>query len=571
MRTQVCNYELRPVGGSLVWASHPGPFRLDQVDRSARLFVAKNVDSYIRTSRANTISKPVRVWLAASRAVREGESVSLREPELGLAAPGPQQVALSPIGPPIVERDQIFINGEWVDSAGTEVVTVINPATEEPIATVPSGTAEDVDRAARAAADAFTSWSQTSVDERAEVLSALHRLMMEHSDEITRTIVSEVGQPVTIAATRQTGSALRDVELLPESMREVVWRERVSNTMVSREPSGVVGAITPWNAPLKMICIKAAAAIAAGCTVVLKGSEVAPLTSFMFAELSREAGLPPGVFNLVSGTGPDVGEAIASHPLIDMVSLTGSVRAGRRVMELAAQSIKRVALELGGKSANIILDGADLDVAIVEGMDDAFRNSGQVCGGLTRVLVPRRRLADAEQLAAAKAESFVLGDPFDPATTLGPVTTASQRDRVRGYIENGMDAGVKMLTGGPEAPGGLPIGYFVRPTVFSSDNTSRVAREEIFGPVVVIIPFDSDTEAVAIANDSPYGLAGGVWCDDADRARAVAARIRTGRVRINGAPIDPKAPHGGFKLSGVGREFGRFGIEEFLEYKSVTG
>jgi aldehyde dehydrogenase (NAD+) len=471
----------------------------------------------------------------------------------------------------MIENDRIYIDGAWVESSGDGLITVINPATEDPIATVPRGTAEDVDHAARAAAAAFAGWSATPVAERADIIDKLARLTEARSEEITRTIVSEVGQPATIAATSQTAGAVEELAIIAEGLREIAWTERVGNAVVRREPAGVVGAITPWNAPLRSICIKAGAAIAAGCTVVLKGSEVAPQSSFIFAEMAAEAGLPHGVFNLVSGTGPEVGEAIATHPLIDMVSLTGSVRAGSRVMELAAASIKRVALELGGKSANIICSDADLARAIDVGIEDAFRNSGQVCGGLSRVLVPRERLADAEELAAHKAESYVLGDPFDPATTLGPVTTAAQRDRVRGYIRTGRDEGVRMLTGGPEAPEGLERGYFVRPTVFSGDNHSRVAREEIFGPVVTIIPFDGEDDAIAIANDSPFGLAGAVWCADDERARALARRLRVGRVRINGTSLNKRAPHGGFKLSGVGREWGRHGIEEFLEYQSVIG
>jgi aldehyde dehydrogenase (NAD+) len=471
----------------------------------------------------------------------------------------------------LIERTQIFIDGSWVDSASSDVVTVVNPATEEPIAAVPRGSAEDVDRAAQAAAKAFMSWSQSSVDERAEVLAKLARLIDARSEEITRTIVSEVGQPATVAASSQTAAAVADLDIIAESLHEIEWAEQLGDTLVRRAPAGVVGAITPWNGSLRMICMKAGAAIAAGCTVVLKGSEVAPLSSFIFAELAVEAGVPAGVFNLVSGTGPEVGEAISSHPTVDMVSLTGSVRAGRRVMELASGSIKRVALELGGKSANIICADADLERAIDIGIEDAFRNSGQVCGGLSRVLVPRERLADAEELAARKAESYVLGDPFDPATTLGPVTTAAQRDRVRGYIRTGRDDGVRMLTGGPEPPDGLDRGYFVRPTVFSGDNHSPVAREEIFGPVVTIIPFDDEDDALAIANDSPFGLAGAIWCADGERARALGTRLRVGRIRINGTPLNKRAPHGGFKLSGVGREWGRHGIEEFLEYQSVIG
>jgi len=471
----------------------------------------------------------------------------------------------------MIERDQIFIGGEWRPSSGDGVIDVINPATEDVIAKVPRGSAEDVDRAAKAAAGAFATWSRTPVEERAEIITRLARLTEARAEEITRTIVSEVGQPATVAAVSQTAGAVEELEVIAEGLREIAWEEQVGDTVVRREPAGVVGAITPWNAPLRSICIKAGAAIAAGCTVVLKGSEVAPQSSFIFAEMAAEAGLPDGVFNLVSGTGPEVGEAIASHPLVDMVSLTGSVRAGSRVMELASASIKRVALELGGKSANLICADADLEQAIAVGIEDAFRNSGQVCGGLSRVLVPRERVADAEAIAVGKAESYVLGDPFDPATTLGPVTTKAQHERVRGYIRAGVEDGVRMLTGGPEAPDGLDRGYFVRPTVFSGDNHCRIAREEIFGPVVVLIPFEDEDDAIAIANDSPYGLAGAVWCAEDDRARALARQLRVGRVRINGTPLNKRAPHGGFKLSGVGREWGRHGIEEFLEYQSVIG
>lgn len=471
----------------------------------------------------------------------------------------------------MIERTQIFIGGKWVASSGTDVITVINPATEEPLATIPRGSAEDVDRAAQAAAAAFPRWSQSSLPERIAVFQKLACLTEARSAEITRTIVSEVGQPATMAAVSQTAGAEEELDLIAECLSEVRWAEQVGKTVVRREASGVVGAITAWNAPLRSVISKAGAAMAAGCTVVLKGSEVAPLTSFIFAEMAAEAGVPDGVLNLVSGPGPVVGEAIASHPLVDMVSLTGSVRAGRRVMELASASIKRVHLELGGKSANIIFDDADFERAIVVGIEDAFRNAGQVCGGLTRVLVPRHRLAEAEELARRKAESYVIGDPFDAATTLGPVTTAGQRERVRGYIRAGLAEDASMLTGGPEAPDGLNRGYFVRPTVFSGDNRKRIAREEIFGPVVVIIPFEDEADAIAIANDSPYGLAAGIWCGDTEHARALAARLRVGRVRINGTPLNKRAPHGGFKLSGIGREWGRFGIEEFLDYKSVIG
>lgn len=469
----------------------------------------------------------------------------------------------------MIERDQIFINGKWVASSGDGIISVTNPVTEETVATIPAGSAEDVDLAARAAADAFPAWSQTSVDERVEMLHRLARLTEARTDEITRAVVSEIGQPAKIAQESQGAAAVEDLRSIAESLPGITWEEQVGHTVVAREAAGVVGAITPWNGPMRMVCMKAGAAIAAGCTVVLKGTEVAPLSSFIFADIVAEAGLPDGVFNLVSGTGPDVGEALVTHPLVDMVSLTGSVRAGRRVMELASQSVKKVALELGGKSANVILEDADLEQAVNVGIEDAFRNSGQVCGGLSRMLVPRSRLAEAEELAVRKAESYVLGDPYDPATTLGPVANANQQQRVRDYIRSGLEEGVRLLTGGPEAPEGLERGYFVRPTIFSGDNTSRIAREEIFGPVVVIIPFDSEEEAFNIANDTDYGLAGAIWAGDADRARALARRLRAGRIRINGSPVNQRAPHGGFKLSGIGREFGRYGIEEFLEYKSI--
>lgn len=469
----------------------------------------------------------------------------------------------------MIERDQIFINGRWVPSTGTGVIEVVNPVTEEVVVTIPDGTAEDVDAAARAAAAAFPAWSKTTVEERVAYIEKLAELMEKRADEVTRAVVSEIGQPYSAAVDQQGSFAVVDLKSIVTSLREIVWEEEVDHTVVAREPAGVVGAITPWNGPMRMVCMKAGAAMAAGCTVVLKGTEVAPLSSFIFAEMVEEAGIPAGVFNLVSGTGPVVGEAIVTHPLVDMISLTGSVRAGRRVMELASQGVKKVALELGGKSANIILEGADLKKAVEVGMEDAFRNSGQVCGGLSRVLVPRSRLAEAEQVAAAKADSYVLGDPYDPATTLGPVANVNQRDRIRSYIESGLEQGVKLVTGGPEAPEGLEKGFFVKPTVFSGDNTSRVAREEIFGPVVVIVPFDDEEDALRIANDTDYGLAGAVWAEDDAHARKVANRLRAGRIRINGSAINPRAPHGGFKLSGIGREFGRYGIEEYLEYKSI--
>jgi aldehyde dehydrogenase (NAD+) len=466
-------------------------------------------------------------------------------------------------------RTQIYVGGTWTESSGSESLPVISPVTEERIGSVPRGTDDDVDRAVRAASAAYPEWSQTSVDERVAAMTRLARATEARRDDIARTIIEEMGQPQEWVTRHLAGQAVRDLDGIAAALRQITWAEQMGSTTVWREPAGVVAAITPWNSPMRMIAIKAAAAIAAGCPVVLKGSEVAPGSSFHFAEIADEAGLPDGVFNLVSGTGPEVGEALARHPLVDVVSLTGSVRAGRRVMELASQTIKKVVLELGGKSANVVLEDGDLEKAVSTGIDDAFRNTGQACGALSRMLVPRKRLAEAEAAAVHRAESFVPGDPYDPRTTLGPLISADQRDRVRQYIHVGVDEGLRLLTGGPEAPDGLDRGYFVRPTLFTGGNGSRLAQEEIFGPVVIIVPFEDEQDAISIANDSRYGLAGAVWAGDDEHARAVAAKLRTGRVRINGSPVNQSAPHGGVKLSGLGREWGRHGVEEFLEYKSV--
>ena len=471
----------------------------------------------------------------------------------------------------VTRHHQIYANGTWIDSTATDFLPVVNPATEEVIAEVPRGTERDVDVAVSAAVDAFEGWAASSVAERVEVFRSLADVIEKNGEEVTSSIVDEIGQPVTWARRASTSTTVQDLRNFADALTEVVWEEAVGDAVVHRIPAGVVGAITAWNGPIRSVCLKAGAAIAAGCTVVLKSSEVAPLTPFLLAKYTEEAGLPPGVLNIVTGTGPEVGEAITLHPGIDMVSLTGSVRAGSRVMELASRSVKRVALELGGKSANVILDGADIERAVTVGIEDAFRNSGQACGALTRILVPRHRLAEAEGLAAAKASSFVVGDPTDPATHLGPLANKDQYERVRSHISRAIDEGVRLVAGGLDRPEGLDVGYYVRPTVFSGTNEDRIAREEVFGPVVVLIPFDDEDDAIRIANDSDYGLAGGVWAADPAHARAVAGRIRTGRVRINGTPLDMRAPHGGLKLSGIGREMGRHGIDDYLEYQAIHG
>jgi betaine-aldehyde dehydrogenase len=467
-------------------------------------------------------------------------------------------------------RDKIYVGGAWVSSAGNGTLEVIDSNNEEVIGTIPEGTAADVDKAVEAAAEAFGEWSTTSVDERAKMLSRISEGLAARTDEIAQTISKEVGMPMTLSGAIQVGLAVGAFAEIAQQITEFTWDEEVGNSLIVREPVGVVGAITPWNYPLYQIALKVAPALAAGCTVVLKPSEVAPLNAFALADVIDEVGLPPGVFNMVTGVGPVVGEAIAAHPKVDMVSFTGSTRAGKRVMELAAESVKKVALELGGKSANVILEDADLDAAVPSGIFACYLNSGQTCSALTRMIVPRSRLAEVEEKAAAAAAGFPPGNAFEPGVMLGPLVSATQRDRVRGYIQKGIDEGAKLVVGGPEVPEGLEKGYFVQPTVFSEVTTDMtIAQEEIFGPVLSIIPYDTEEEAIEIANDSVYGLAGGVWSADTAHAEQVARKMRTGQVDINGGAFNPGAPFGGYKQSGIGRERGAFGFEEYLEVKSL--
>jgi acyl-CoA reductase-like NAD-dependent aldehyde dehydrogenase len=470
----------------------------------------------------------------------------------------------------ILLRDKLFIGGKWVEPAGDGTIDVINPSTEEVVGRVPEGTPEDADRAARAARAAFDDWSATSPHERAKYLEAIGAMLAERGDELAALISTEMGMPLRLSRMIQAGLPSLTFSSQPELVEQIAWQEEVGNSLIVREAAGVVAAITPWNYPLHQIANKVAPAMAAGCTVVLKPSEVVPLNAFVLAEVMEAAGVPEGVFNLVTGTGPVVGEAMVSHPEVDMVSFTGSTRAGRRVSELAAAAPKPVALELGGKSPNVILDDADLSKAVAAGVANCFLNSGQTCSALTRMLVPREKLAEAEQIAAAVAEQQTPGDPFGDGTRLGPLVSETQLERVRGYIEKGLSEGARLVTGGAEPPEGIERGYFVRPTVFSDvDNSMTIAQEEIFGPVLSIIPYDDEDEAVRIANDTVYGLSGGVWSADEERAKRVARRIRTGQVEINGGAFNPMAPFGGYKQSGHGRELGRYGLEEFLVAKSM--
>ena len=467
-------------------------------------------------------------------------------------------------------RDRIFIGGEWVEPTGSEPIEVINATTEEVMGTIPACTAEDADRAVTAARRAFDSWSRTPREERGGYLSAIAAGLGERSEEIAATISQELGMPLNLSQIIQVGLPVGQLASMPQLMEEIVWEEEIGNSRVLREPVGVVGAITPWNYPLNQIVAKVAPALAAGCTVVLKPSEIVPLNAFLLAEVIESVGLPAGVFNLVTGTGPVVGEAIAGHAGVDLVSFTGSTRAGKRVSELASATVKPVAMELGGKSPNVILDDADLSRAVPDGVGKCYLNSGQTCSALTRMLVPRQRLAEAEEIAKATAEAFAPGDPFEDATRLGPLVSDTQRQRVRGYIEKGQAEGARLITGGAEAPEGLDRGYFVRPTVFSDVTPEMtIAQEEIFGPVLAIQPYEGEDDAVRIANDTEYGLAGGVWSADQERAITVAKRIRTGQIEINGGAFNPAAPFGGYGQSGHGRENGRYGIEELLQVKSL--
>jgi aldehyde dehydrogenase (NAD+) len=468
------------------------------------------------------------------------------------------------------EQGAHYIGGHWQPSNGQDRIEVVNAATEEVLGSIPAGNAEDADKAVRAAREAFASWSTTSVPERVGYLKKAAEGLQLRQTEIATIVSQEVGMPFAYSNVVQVGLPVQSFVSIADVALGFPFERHVYNSLVVREPIGVVVAITPWNYPLHQIAAKVAPAMAAGCTVVLKPSEVAPLNAYALAEVLDSIGLPPGVFNLVTGTGAGVGEALISHPEVDMVSLTGSTVAGRRIGAVAAQTVKRVSLELGGKSPLIVLDDADTVAAVSAGLAACFLNSGQTCIALTRMIVPRSKLAEVEAVAKAGAESIVVGDPFDPATVMGPLVSAVQRDRVVGYIEKGIAEGARLVTGGPTPPDGLERGFFVRPTIFSDVTPDMaIVREEIFGPVLVIQAYDDEDEAVRLANDSMFGLNSGVFSGDEERAIRVARRIRAGQVQINDGAFNIHAPFGGYRQSGNGREFGDWGLEEFLETKSM--
>jgi aldehyde dehydrogenase (NAD+) len=471
---------------------------------------------------------------------------------------------------PVTARTGHVIGGQVIDTA-SERIDVVNPATEEVIGSVPAGTTADVDAAVGAATEAFASWSATPAAERAALVRRISEGIAARRDEIAATITAEMGSPITFATRVQaslpaaTSGGLAD--LLDAGY---AFSEEIGNSLVLREPVGVVGCITPWNYPLHQIVNKVVPALAAGCTVVLKPSEIAPLNANLFLEILAEAGVPAGVVNLVHGYGPVVGEAIAAHPGVDMVSFTGSTRAGRRVSVAAAETIKKVALELGGKSANVVLDDADLTKAVKVGIANTFINGGQTCTAWTRMLVPAERHDEAAELAAAAAAKYTVGDPTEESTRIGPMSSAAQRDRVYAYLRTGVSEGASVAFGGPYVAGLPERGAYVPPTVFAGVRPEMtIAQEEIFGPVLSILPYSSEDEAVEIANSTIYGLAGAVFSGSDERALAVARRLRTGQVDVNGGAFNPVAPFGGYKQSGNGRELGRFGLEEFTELKSI--
>lgn len=467
------------------------------------------------------------------------------------------------------EYDSLYFDGHWQKVPG-ESLPVYEAATAEVMATIPGATGAVMEQAVNAAHNAFENWSGRPVAERLQYLEALHGQLKARAGEIATTVSREVGMPLKLSRNIQAGLPIAVTESYIELVREFPFSEKVGNSLVQYEPVGVVGCITPWNYPLHQVILKVVPALAAGCTVVLKPSEISPLSAFLLAEMVEAIDLPPGVFNLVSGLGNVVGDALTSNPRVRMLSFTGSTRTGRHIAHAAAEDFKRLALEMGGKSASVVLPDADLATAVKGSVNNCYLNSGQTCTAWTRLLVPADRHDEVCEMAAAAAARLTLGNPLDESTRLGPLASSEQLERVRSYIRLGIEEGARLVTGGPEAPEGLERGYFVQPTIFANvDPRSRIAQEEIFGPVLCIIPYRDEEEAIAIANGTPYGLSGAVWSGDQERAVALASRLRTGQVTVNGGQFNPRAPFGGFGFSGLGREFGRWGLEEFLEVRSL--
>tara|TARA_B100001113_G_scaffold228952_1_gene187967 strand:- start:182 stop:1600 length:1419 start_codon:yes stop_codon:yes gene_type:complete len=468
------------------------------------------------------------------------------------------------------ERQNLYINGSWVEPNGKGTIEVINPANEQIIGSVPVGSESDANAAVEAARSAFTSWSESTVEERSDYLNRLSSALKDRGEEIAELITSEVGTPIEYSRMAMVGTPRVVSRSYAKILDGFAWEEEVRNSIVVKEAIGVVAMITPWNFPLHQIIGKVAPAIAAGCTMVLKPSKEAPLNAFVLADILDEIGLPDGVFNLISGHGREIGETLASHPEVDMVSFTGSTNAGIRVSELAAPGVKRVTLELGGKSANIVLDDADIPRAASSAIYSCFGNSGQECSALTRLLVPEGSREEVVEIISNKIGRYTVGDPMEGTSKCGPLVSKRQQESVSRYISTGIDEGATLVAGGEGMPDGLDSGFYVRPTVFADVTPEMtVFREEIFGPVLCITTYSDEEEAIELANDSEYGLSGGVWSDDEDRAMRVARKLRTGQVSINGGAFNVSAPFGGYKKSGLGRELGVHGMEEFLETKSI--
>ncbi|QRM30396.1 aldehyde dehydrogenase family protein [Microvirga sp. VF16] len=472
----------------------------------------------------------------------------------------------------MLHRHHFYIDGQWVPPTEQGLIDVINPATEEIAGTVSAGTAADVDMAVAAARRAFATYSDVSREDRLDLLTRIITLYRQRSEELAEAISTEMGAPLAFARERHVPAGLGHLQRAIDVLKTYEFDEVINATVIAREPIGVCGLITPWNWPLNQIACKVGPALAAGCTMILKPSEVAPFSAAIFAEILHDAGVPAGVFNLINGDGPHVGQALASHPDVDMVSFTGSTRAGTLVAKAAADTVKRVHQELGGKSPNILLEDADFEAAVTHGVRACFANSGQSCNAPTRLLVPFSRQNEVAAIARRIAEETIVGDPRSPSTTIGPVVSQIQFARIQSLIEAGIEQGATLVAGGPGRPAGFDRGYYVRPTVFADvRNDMSIAREEIFGPVLSVMPYKDEEDAIRIANDTVYGLSSYVTSGDIERARRVARRIRAGMVHLNGFRGDNAAAFGGYKQSGNGREWGRFGFEEFLETKSMFG